>query len=137
MSTTKLSLGLEVGALGYPLSNLLGEGLKFTEGVVSSLPNGSRKDMILLDMRINFGNSGGPLCDKQGNVVGMITAKIGQAGDASFGMAIPAEALDAFLGEVLPPDAKRGMVRPTIPNGTWADVTKAISPAVLMIVKVR
>jgi S1-C subfamily serine protease len=137
MSTTKPSLGLEVGALGYPLSTLLGEGLKFTEGVVSSLPNSSRKDMILLDMRINFGNSGGPLCDKQGNVIGMITAKIGDAGDASFGMAIPAEALDAFLVEVLPPDAKRGSLRPTIPNSDWPAVTKAVSPAVLMIVKLR
>jgi S1-C subfamily serine protease len=137
INAANLSLGLEVGALGYPLNDLLGEGLKFTEGVVSSLPNAGRKDMILLDMRINFGNSGGPLCDKQGNVIGMITAKIGDAGDASFGMAIPAESLDAFLTEELPSDAKRGACRPTIPNSTWPDVTKAISPAVLMIVKLR
>ena len=131
-------LGLEVAAFGYPQGDALGEDLKFTKGAISSLPNPALENMILLDLRINPGNSGGPLCDVQGNVIGMITAKIG-GGVAldSYGMAIPAEELDKFLTEVLPAEAKRGESRPAKATSTWAEVDTAISPAVLMIVKLR
>ena len=54
--------------------------------------------MLLLDLKINPGNSGGPLCDAAGNVVGMVTAEsIGGNTVESYGLALPAPDLDAFL----------------------------------------
>jgi S1-C subfamily serine protease len=137
LNTAKLNRGLEVAAFGYPQGDALGEDLKFTKGAISSLPNASLDNMILLDLRINPGNSGGPLCDVQGNVIGMITAKTGGVNLDSYGMAIPAEELDKFLEAVLPAGTKRGAMRPAKSGSTWAEVDSAISPAVLMIVKLR
>jgi hypothetical protein len=136
LNTAKLHRGLEVGAFGYPQGDALGADLKFTKGAISSLPNASLDNMILLDLRVNPGNSGGPLSDSQGNVIGMITAKTGGVNLDSYGMAIPAEELDTFLTAVLPPDAKRGVAREA-KSSTWAQVDAAISPSVLMIVKLR
>jgi S1-C subfamily serine protease len=138
LNTAKLNRGLEVAAFGYPQGDALGEDLKFTKGAISSLPNPALENMILLDLRINPGNSGGPLCDVQGNVIGMITAKIGGgAALDSYGMAIPAAELDSFLADVLPADSKRGEPGPAQEGSTWAQVDAAISPSVLMIVKLR
>lgn len=136
LNAGQLNRGLEVGAFGYPQGDALGEDLKFTKGAVSSLPNASLDNMILLDLRINPGNSGGPLCDVQGNVIGMITAKTSGLNLDSYGMAIPAAELDKFLAATLPEGTQRGVERDAKAN-TWAEVDAAISPAVLMVVKLR
>jgi S1-C subfamily serine protease len=130
-----LELGLEVAAYGYPQGDALGSGLKFTKGAISDQPNASLDNMILLDLRINSGNSGGPLCDRQGRVVGMITAKTSGVEFDSYGMAIPANELVPFLEENLPDDATRGVARQEASD--WTKVTSNIKPAVLMILKTK
>jgi S1-C subfamily serine protease len=137
LSLDKLNRGKEVAAFGYPQGDDLGQDLKFTKGSISALPNASLDNMILLDLRVNPGNSGGPLCDIQGNVVGMITAKTGGYNLDSYGMAIPAEELDKFLSATLAEGVQRATAKSTKGDGSWANVDEAISPAVLMIVKVR
>ena len=67
--------GEEVIALGYPLGFSLGESMTITTGIVSAFrtfPNGVA--YIQTDTDINFGNSGGPLLNLQGEVVGMNTS---------------------------------------------------------------
>ncbi|MBC7857076.1 MAG: trypsin-like peptidase domain-containing protein, partial [Pirellulaceae bacterium] len=94
------SQSMAVAAYGYPLSSKLGEGTKSTQGTVNDLPNPASDQMLLLDIKINGGNSGGPLCDIRGNVVGMITQKTRVGGfEDSYGMAIPADELIKFLDE--------------------------------------
>lgn len=71
------SVGIDVFTLGYPLTNILGGEIKLTDGRISS------KTGILGDIRLyqttaplQPGNSGGPLFDFNGNLIGINTATI-------------------------------------------------------------
>lgn len=63
--------------MGFPLRGLLSSGPHFTTGVVSSLA-GLRDDTRYLQVTVPVqpGNSGGPLLDAQGHVIGIIVAKL-------------------------------------------------------------
>jgi S1-C subfamily serine protease/thioredoxin-related protein len=126
--------GTEVMALGYALD---GETLKFTRGSVSAREEGpaSGTQLIMLDQRVNPGNSGGPLCDACGNVVGLVTAKTISTGALdSYGIAVGAEALDRFLSRHL---AGKGY-RPSPPlrqRYEWAAIDRWVSPSVVLVLK--
>lgn len=129
--------GSPVAAFGYPLGDVIGKGLKLTTGVVSSPPDGTVENMILLDLRVNPGNSGGPLCDSRGNVVGMVTAKTSGLGVDNYGYALPAAELLKFLETNLPADAMRPEAAESAEPLTWDKVDQKVSPAVLMVMKVQ
>jgi hypothetical protein len=136
VGTEEIGRGSEVAAFGFPLGDQLGTGLKFTRGSISGLPDPSNDDMYLLDLRVNPGNSGGPLCDGRGYVVGMITKKTGNFGfEDSYGMAIPSATLLEFLGQHLPADAPRVAADPAAAPLGWDQVDKRVSSGVLMILK--
>jgi len=69
--------GDQVVAIGYPLHGLLTSDLTVTTGVISSLA-GLYNDTRFLQISapVQPGNSGGPLHDASGNVVGVVTAKL-------------------------------------------------------------
>jgi tetratricopeptide (TPR) repeat protein len=137
LTTAQLGRGAPVAAFGYPLGDVLGKGLKLTTGVISSPPDGSADNMFLLDLRVNPGNSGGPLCDSRGNVVGMVTAKTSAFGVDSYGMALPADELLKFLDANLPYDASRPEAAESDEPLSWDRVDQKVSPAVLMIMKIK
>ncbi|MEI8196660.1 MAG: trypsin-like peptidase domain-containing protein, partial [Phycisphaerae bacterium] len=62
--------------LGFPLASRLGMALKVTQGIISGAatraPNGVD---ILVDAKVNPGNSGGPLLDKFGQAIGVVSMK--------------------------------------------------------------
>lgn len=127
--------GSAVAGFGYPLGDTLGTGLKLSAGTISAIPDESN-NRYLLDLTVNPGNSGGPLCDRRANVVGMISEKTGTEGIAdSYGLAIPAAELIKFLDAHLPPSAKR----PAPDSGSldlgWDKVDERVSSGVLMVVK--
>ena len=68
--------GEEIFVLGYPLTSTMGDEIKLTTGVISS-KTGFQGDVALYQISapIQPGNSGGPLFDKNGNVIGIISAK--------------------------------------------------------------
>lgn len=69
--------GDEIIAYGYPLSGILSSSAKVTTGAVSSLSGlGDDFRYMQISAPVQRGNSGGPLLDKGGNVVGIVTAKI-------------------------------------------------------------
>jgi serine protease Do len=70
-------LGEGVAVFGYPLSGLLSSGGNFTLGNVTALA-GLRDDTRILQISapVQPGNSGGPLLDDSGAVVGIIVAKL-------------------------------------------------------------
>lgn len=72
-----LRLGDEVVAIGYPLSSILGDALSATSGAVASL-NGlaGNTSHLLMTAPIQPGNSGGPLIDARGRVVGVVVSKL-------------------------------------------------------------
>jgi serine protease Do len=69
--------GDRVFVLGYPLGGLLASSLSITEGLVTSI-RGIRDDprMIQISAPIQPGNSGSPLLDARGRVVGVVTATL-------------------------------------------------------------
>ena len=70
-------LGEAIFAMGFPLAGALDNGLNFTSGVVSSLA-GIENDARILQFTapIQPGNSGGPLVDQTGALIGVVRAKL-------------------------------------------------------------
>lgn len=70
-------LGIEVVVFGYPLQGLLAYGANVTTGIVSGLA-GPRNDTRLVQFTapVQPGNSGGPLLDRSGAVIGIVVSKI-------------------------------------------------------------
>ena len=69
--------GDQVVAIGYPLHGLLTSDLTVTTGIISSLA-GLHNDTRFLQISVPVqpGNSGGPLHDNSGNIVGVVSAKL-------------------------------------------------------------
>ena len=77
LQTTEI--GEDVFTIGYPLNSLMGDNYKVTNGIISS--NSGLKDdvrFIQITTPIQPGNSGGPLFNKDGNVVGLTTSKLNE-----------------------------------------------------------
>jgi S1-C subfamily serine protease len=75
--STSVGLGEAVFALGFPYGGMLGAGMNFTSGSISSL-SGIRNDTRYLQLTapVQPGNSGGPLVDAGGLVVGVVSARL-------------------------------------------------------------
>ena len=88
---------LQVGDTVYPVGNPMGE-LEFSmsTGHVSALNRTITTEdaedirMFQIDAAVNPGNSGGPVYDANGKVVGVVTAKYSDSGVEGLGFAIPA-----------------------------------------------
>ena len=72
-----LSVGEEVFTTGYPLPTLQGRDQKTTFGRINSL-SGLQGDIrfVQIDVPVQPGNSGGPLVDSKGRVVGIVTGRL-------------------------------------------------------------
>jgi S1-C subfamily serine protease len=69
--------GDQVVAIGYPLHGLLTSDLTVTTGIISSLADLHNDTRFLqISAPVQPGNSGGPLHDASGNVVGVVSAKL-------------------------------------------------------------
>ncbi len=76
--TTQIKdVGTDVFALGYPLANVMGDEVKFTDGKISS-KTGIKGDISVyqISVPIQPGNSGGPLFDNKGNLVGITSSAL-------------------------------------------------------------
>jgi hypothetical protein len=73
-------LGQTVFTVGFPMPELQGFSPKVTKGVISSM-NGIQDDvrMYQVDAAVQPGNSGGPLADENGNIIGVVVARINDA----------------------------------------------------------
>jgi serine protease Do len=98
----KLVLGDQVLAIGNPF----GVGTTVTAGIVSArgrdLDSGPFDDFIQIDAPINHGNSGGPLVDVNGNVVGINTAIYSpNGGSVGVGFAIPSNQAQKVVAKLM------------------------------------
>lgn len=79
-SGVQARLGESVIVIGYPLSGLLGSSPQVTTGNVSSLIGlGDDTRALQFTAPVQSGNSGGPLLDADGAVIGMVCAKLNAA----------------------------------------------------------
>jgi len=98
----KLMPGDQVLAIGNPF----GIGTTVTAGIVSArgrdLHSGPFDDFIQIDAPINHGNSGGPLVDVDGNVVGINTAIYSpNGGSVGVGFAIPSDQAQNVVAKLM------------------------------------
>ena len=87
---TKVKQGDRVWTLGFPLSTVLGERSILTEGTVSSIYGlGEDPRLFQISVPIQPGNSGGPLLNDQGEVIGLTVSTINAARIFQMSGAIP------------------------------------------------
>lgn len=72
----QLEMAEEVIALGYPVATVLGFNLTVTKGIISSTFTLEGASYILTDAPLNPGNSGGPLLNSRGEVIGISTGNV-------------------------------------------------------------
>ena len=100
-------VGQPVVAIGNPF----GLTRTLTAGVVSAVqrhissPNQSQEDAIQTDASINHGNSGGPLIDMRGQVIGVTsqitTGGTGDQGNVGIGFAIPSNTVRTIAAQLI------------------------------------
>jgi tetratricopeptide (TPR) repeat protein len=122
--------GADVMVLGYPLGVELGLQLKVTRGSVVAMPAPESDDLLLYDAITNPGNSGGPLCDEAGRVVGVVRALFRGEGGGAYGAAIPVTHALGFL--------RTHGVSPTIDESPadsigWPEVDRRRAPATVLV----
>ena len=119
----KARIGDWVIAIGNPF----GLGGTVTSGIISARNRAigltRYEDYIQTDASINQGNSGGPLFNMDGNVIGINTAILGQSGSIGIGFAIPANAASNVIDQLIKfGETKRGWLGVRI-----QEVTKEIA----------
>jgi S1-C subfamily serine protease len=96
---------LEVGQVAIAIGNPLGLERTVTSGVISAVnrsPQGLGLDaLIQTDAAISPGNSGGPLLDSSGRVVGINTAIIAAPGASGLGFAIPINLANDIVRQIV------------------------------------
>ena len=77
LSNQKLELLQDVYVAGYPFGRKISTSVKVTKGIISSLTGiGNNFSNIQIDAALQPGNSGGPILNDRGNVVGVAVAKL-------------------------------------------------------------
>ena len=90
-----ISSGEDVFAIGTPEDISLGQSV--TKGIVSGKRKFEDKIYIQTDVTINSGNSGGPLLNEKGQVVGMVTMKLVGDGVEGLGFCVPSNQIMEIL----------------------------------------
>ena len=135
----KARIGDWVIAIGNPF----GLGGTVTSGIVSarnrSLGLSRYEDYIQTDASINVGNSGGPLFDMNGDVIGINTAILGQSGSIGIGFSIPSNSAKKVIDQLIEfGETKRGWLGVRIQQVTKeiADVEKLDEPRGALVASV-
>ena len=75
-SSSSVQVGEEVLAIGYPMSDLIPGQPTVTKGIVSAVRTVEGYNYIQTDTAVNPGNSGGPLVNMKGEVIGIVDWKL-------------------------------------------------------------
>jgi serine protease Do len=135
----KARIGDWVIAIGNPF----GLGGTVTSGIISarnrSIGLSRYEDYIQTDASINSGNSGGPLFDMDGDVIGINTAILGQGGSIGIGFSIPSNSAKKVISQLVEfGETKRGWlgVRIQVVTEEIADVEKLGEPRGALVASV-
>ncbi len=132
-----------IGDWVIAIGNPFGLGGTVTAGIVSarnrSIGLSRYEDYIQTDASINQGNSGGPLFNMDGDVVGINTAILGQSGSIGIGFAIPSNSAKKVINQLIEfGETKRGWLGVRIQTVTKdiADVEKLDEPRGALVASV-
>lgn len=80
-----VDVGDNIFVLGYPMTDTMGEEVKLTDGIISA-SSGYKGDvsMYQISAAVQPGNSGGPVFNSEGNVVGIVCGKHSSAENANY-----------------------------------------------------
>lgn len=95
-SAESFEIGDEVFAIGTPKSIELGQTL--SKGIISGSRKHNGVNIIQSDVSVNPGNSGGPLVNKQGELIGVVRSKLIGFGVEGISFMIPGNKVSEFLG---------------------------------------
>ena len=135
----KARIGDWVIAIGNPF----GLGGTVTSGIISarnrSIGLSRYEDYIQTDASINQGNSGGPLFDMNGDVIGINTAILGRSGNVGIGFSIPSNSAKIVIDQLIEfGETKRGWLGVRIQDVTKeiADIEKLDKPRGALVASV-
>ncbi len=138
-NSDKARIGDWVIAIGNPF----GLGGTVTSGIISarnrSIGLSRYEDYIQTDASINSGNSGGPLFDMNGDVIGINTAILGRNGSIGIGFSIPSNSAKIVIDQLIEfGETKRGWLGVRIQDVTKeiADVEKMDKPRGALVASV-
>ena len=138
-NSDKARIGDWVIAIGNPF----GLGGTVTSGIISarnrSIGLSRYEDYIQTDASINSGNSGGPLFDMNGDVIGINTAILGRSGSIGIGFSIPSNSAKLVIDQLIEfGETKRGWLGVRIQDVTQeiADVEKLDEPRGALVASV-
>jgi S1-C subfamily serine protease len=102
VATNSMPLGAQVFTIGYPLVEFQGSRPKFTDGKISSVA-GIRDDpdQMQISVAVQPGNSGGPLADMNGDIVGVVVARLNDLKIMALAGSIPQNVNYAVKGTTL------------------------------------
>ncbi|MGO7446505.1 trypsin-like peptidase domain-containing protein [Rhizobium ruizarguesonis] len=133
-------LGEDIVAVGYPLATLLADSVKITTGNVNALA-GIRNDTryVQISTPIQPGNSGGPVVDRNGNLLGITTATLSKRAADEIGItaqnvnfAIRASVAELFMQSQSLVNQAADNAETSIALST-ADLADRVTPSVFQI----
>ncbi|MCY0907711.1 MAG: trypsin-like peptidase domain-containing protein, partial [Sulfobacillus thermotolerans] len=97
---------IEPGELVVAIGNALGLSHTVTTGIISAkdrvmFHDGWEYHLIQTDAAINPGNSGGALVNARGELIGLNSSKIAQAGVEGIGLAIPSDTVKEISQQLI------------------------------------
>jgi len=132
-----LRRGEGVVTYGFPLAGLLSSGPTLTTGEISALAGlGDNQRQFQISAPVQPGNSGGPLLDTGGNVVGVIVSKLNAQRIAQRTGDIPQNVNFAVKGNEALDFLRRNRVEPQLSDGAGrsaAEIGELAHPSVLFL----
>ena len=123
--------GEEIIVAGYPLGNIVSDTIKVTKGIVSAT-KGMDNDVsqFEIDAVIRKGNSGGPIYDKRGNIVGIAVSRLNVNRTDTINFGIKGSTVKQFLAtHDIPTKSSNRKI-----NMTTQDLYKIASKQTVMVV---
>ncbi len=130
--------GQDVMTLGFPLVEIQGEGQKAAFGRINAM-SGLADDIryMQIDVPVQPGNSGGPLLNQQGAVIGIVSATVDQATvlrtSGTIAQNVNYALKSDYILPLIPPE-ERPAVAGQRPSRSFADIAATAEPSVYRIV---